>query len=351
MNQNGTAPRRTTYRRKTGGWRRMAWTLGAVLLCSCAQRDTPESWPTRPIEISCFASAGGGTDLIDRSLAAAMSPHLGTTINVVNRSGGNGGIALNHVWSRPRDGYTWGGFSESIHPAPIMGAHHTTAKDWHWFMAAGAPDVVSVRDDSPYQSLQDLVDAAKANPGTIKAAAGISGGLHAAKLMALEKGADIKFKTLPFKGSHPSQLAVLSGEADLVVTSVSEQAEHLKDGKLRPLAMVEMEPYPFPGLGEIPAAGADFPGVGDLPVRQWLGFALPMGVPDHVLTKVTDAYQKAIASPEMQQLAQDHLLTLYGYHGEEAATIAADMESAWTWALHELGIAQKSPEEFGIPRP
>lgn len=335
----------------TGRWLYLQLALATALLCSCSKPDSPESWPTRPIEISCFASAGGGTDMVDRSLAAAMSPHLGVTVNVVNRSGGNGGIALNHVWSRPKDGYSWGGFSESIHPAVVMGAHHTTAKDWHWFMAAGAPDVLSVGKDSAFQSLDELVAAAKAEPGTVKAAAGISGGLHHAKLLSLEKGADIRFKTLPFKGSHPSQLAVLSGEADVVITSISEQAELIKGGQLRPLAMVEMEPYEFPEVGAIPAAGATYPGIGDLPVRQWLGIALPKGVPDTVLAKVTEAFEKAMADPEMVQLARDRFLTLYGYHGEEAARIAAEMESAWTWALHDLEIAQHSPEEFGIPRP
>lgn len=336
---------------RTRAWLYLPVALAAAVFCSCTPPDTPESWPARPIEISCFASAGGGTDTVDRSLAAAMSPHLGVTVNVVNRSGGNGGIALNHVWSRPRDGYAWGGFSETIHPAPVMGAHDSTAKDWHWFMAAGAPDVLSVRTDADYASIDELVAAAKADPGTIKAAAGISGGLHHAKLLSLEKGADIRFKTLPFKGSHPSQLAVLSGEADIVITSISEQAELLKGGKLRPLAMVEMETYEFPGIGTIPAAGATYPGVGDLPVRQWLGIALPKGVPEEVLAKVTDAFVKAMEAPEIKQLAEDRFLTLYGYHGEEAMRIATEMESAWTWALHDLGIAQKSPEEFGIPRP
>ena len=115
--------------------------IGAFALAACKDSAAPRAWPARTIEMSCFVSAGGGTDTVDRTLAAALEPHLGVKVNVVNRTGGNGAIALNHVWSKPKDGYTWGGFSETIHPAPVMGAHHTTAKDWHWFMAAGAPDV------------------------------------------------------------------------------------------------------------------------------------------------------------------------------------------------------------------
>ncbi|OPZ20921.1 MAG: Tripartite tricarboxylate transporter family receptor [candidate division BRC1 bacterium ADurb.BinA364] len=338
-------------RRRFAGIAVSCLAFAAASLAGCKQTVSDAAWPSRPIEISCFAAAGGGTDLIDRALAGAMGQILGASINVVNRTGGNGGVALNYVWSNPRDGYTWGGFSESIHPAPVMGAHHTTAKDWHWFMAAGAPDVISVGPNSPYKSLDDLIADAKARPGQVKAAASLSGSLHHAKLLALEKGAGVQFKMLPFKGSQPSNLAILSGEADVVFTSISEQAELLKDKKLIPLAMAEMEPYEFPGLGTIPAAGAQFPGLGELPVQQWLGFALPIDTPADILSKITDAFVKAMESPEIKQLAADTFLTLYGYHGEEAGRRAAEMESAWCWTLYDLGIAQKSPEEFGIPRP
>ena len=96
-------------------------------------------FPKRPIEISCFASAGGGTDTTDRAIAKAMEPFLGITINVVNRTGGAGGVAMNAVWSKPHDGHYWGGFSESILPAPVMGGHHTSAKDRIYYMVGGHP--------------------------------------------------------------------------------------------------------------------------------------------------------------------------------------------------------------------
>jgi tripartite-type tricarboxylate transporter receptor subunit TctC len=309
-------------------------------------------WPKRPIEVSCFAGAGGGTDTTDRAIAKAMEPYLGVNINVVNRTGGAGGVAMNAVWSKPHDGYSWGGFSESILPAPVMGGHHTSAKDWIYYMVGGAPGVVSVRSDSKYKTLDQLVKAAKANPGKIKASASATGGIWHTKLIALESGTGIKFNFVPFNGSHPSQVATITGEVEVVLTSISEQAELVKAKKLVPLAMVELKPYNFPGVGTIPAAVDKYPGVAKLlPLDQWLGFALPADVPPDVIKEVNNAFVKAMQTQAIKDLAKNRNMSLYGYYGGEAQGVAQKMESVWTWTLFDLGIAKKSPAEFGIPKP
>ncbi len=311
-----------------------------------------EEWPTRPIEISCFAGAGGGTDTTDRAIAKAMEPFLGVPINVVNRTGGAGGVALNAVWSKPHDGYAWGGFSESILPAPVMGGHHTSAKDWVYYMVGGAPGVVSVRSDSKFKTLAQLVEAAKASPGKVKASASATGGIWHTKLIALESGTGIKFNFVPFNGSHPSQVAAITGEVEVVLTSISEQAELVKAKKLVPLAMVELKPYDFPGVGTIPAAVDSYPDVAKLlPLDQWLGFALPADTPQAVIKKVDDAFAKAMETKAIKDLAKNRNMTLYGYYGDKAKGVANKMESVWNWTLYDLGIAKKSPAEFGIPKP
>lgn len=327
------------------------WLAAVAILALCAMPAMAAEWPTRPIEISCFAAAGGGTDLVDRTIAKAMEPFLKTRINVVNRLGGGGGVALDYVWSRPHDGYNWGGFSESILPAPVMGAHTTSAKDWLYFMVAGAPGVISVRPESPYKSLDDLVKAAKAKPGEIKASASQSGSIWHTKLIALMQGADIKFNFLPFNGSHPSQVAAMTGEADAVLTSVSEQAELLKAKKLIPLAMVELKGYDFDGV-KIPAAVEKYPDVAKLlPLDQWLGFALPADTPKDIVAKVTEAFKKAMQSDLIKDMAKTNRLSLYGYYGDQAQKVAFGMERVWSWALWDLKVAKKSPADFGIQKP
>lgn len=310
-----------------------------------------ESWPSKPITVSCFAAAGGGTDLISRMVAQAMEPELGVKFNVVNRTGGRGGAAINHVWSRPRDGYEWGGFSESVIPAPVMGITETTTKDWAYFMVAGAPGVISVAPDSPFQSLEQLVAALKANPKSIKAGAGLTGGLWHTKLLALEEAAGIQFQFIPYKGSQPSQLAVLTKEVDVVLTSISEQAELIRGGRVRPLAMVEMKPQELETFGTIPAAGEKYPGLAALPVGQFLGFALPADTPPSILARVTTAFEKIMQDEELIAYCEEQLLQVMGIHGEAARTQTLNAERVWTWKLHDLGITVKSPADLGIERP
>jgi tripartite-type tricarboxylate transporter receptor subunit TctC len=218
-------------------------------------------------------------------------------------------------------------------------------------MVAGAPGVISVSPDSDYQTLQQVVTAAKARPGMINAAAAKIGGIWHTKLLTLEKAAGIRFNFIPYDGSNPAQLALLSGEVEVVVSSVSEQAEMIKANKLRPLAMLEAASYDFPGLGTIPAAAESYPEVADVMVTQWLGFALPADTPPRVLEKITGAFQRAMESDEVQEMIKTRLLTPYGHYGEKADQLARQTEQGWTWMLHDLGIAERSPEELGIPRP
>ncbi|MDQ8180628.1 tripartite tricarboxylate transporter substrate binding protein [Pelagicoccus sp. SDUM812005] len=326
----------------------------ALFLSGCGPASNSaetDSWPTKPITISCFAAAGGGTDLISRMVAQAMEPELGVKVNVINRTGGRGGAAINHVWSRPRDGYEWGGFSESVIPASVLGITETTTKDWAYFMVAGAPGVISVAPDSPFKSLEDLVAALKANPKSVKAAAGLTGGLWHTKLLALEEAAGVQFQFIPYKGSQPSQLAVLTQEVDVVLTSISEQAELIRGGRVRPLAMVEMAPKELDGFGTIPAAGVNYPGLSALPVGQFLGFALPADTPTDILARITSAFEKIMQDKELISYCDEQLLDLMGIHGEESLAMTLKAERVWTWKLHELGITVKSPADLGIARP
>ncbi len=341
-----------------GMWRLIRFSPCILLLSvlGCGPIEAPNlvtsGWPKKPITISCFAAAGGGTDAVSRMIAKLMKEELGVNVNVVNRTGGRGGAAINYVGVRVRDGYNWGGFSESMLTASVLGITESTASDWTFFMLAGAPGVLSVPEDSKYTDLESLVAAAKAAPKTVKVSASLTGGIWHTKLLALEGAADVSFQFIPYnKGSQPSQLAALSGEVDAVLTSISEQAELIRGKKLRPLAMIEADSYEFPERGTIPSAAAAYPDVTKIPVSQFLGFALPSDTPGVILEKITAAFEKIAASDEVKAFCESRLLTLQGWHGEEADKRAQSAEQAWVWKLDELGITVESPAAFEIPKP
>jgi len=325
-----------------------AGALGALLAGAAAAAD---EWPARPIEDSVWASAGGGTDFTNRLITSAMEPHLGVTINVVNRTGGGGGVAMNHVWSKPHDGYWWLGASEAMQNIAVMGFHDTTTEDWRWYMVGGSPGSLAVPADSPYETLDEFIEAAKADPGSVKVSHCAIGCVWHLKALALGEAADVRFNNIPYEGSATAMVGALTGETDAVASSIQEQSEYIKAGKMRSLGMIEMEPFDFPDVGEIPAIGASYPGIAEMPARQWLGIAIPNDVPEDRVAKIDAAFEQAMASDKVQNTLKENFLSPMGQYGEDSQEVLRAMESAVSWKLYELEVAKISPEEFGIPKP
>lgn len=171
------------------------------------------------------------------------------------------------------------------------------------------------------------------------------------KALALGQGANAEFNYIPFEGSAPAQVAALTGEVDAVVSSVSEQAEFIKAGKYRPLAMIEMEPYEFPGFGTIPASGATYPKIQDIPAMQWLGIAIPKDTPPDVVATIDAAFEKAMQDPKLRTLETERFMNLTGEYGEKAEEILDKMERVMSYKLFELGVAETNPADLGIEKP
>ena len=320
--------------------------LGLALIAGDAR-----AWPDRPIEISVWASAGGGTDTVNRYLAEAMQAHLGGRINVVNRTGGGGGVAMNHVWTQPRDGYAWLGASEGMQVVRVLDYHDSSTKDWRWYMVAGAKGVISVAADSRFQSLDDLVQEATANPGQVRVSHCAIGCVWHMKALALGHGAGIELNYIPFEGSATAQMGALSGEVEAVVSSIQEQAEFIKAGRFRPLAMIEMEGFEFPELGTIEGAGETYPRIAEIPAAQWLGMAIPKDTPAEIVAQIDAAFVEAMKDAKIDTLRTERFMSLMGQYGDEAEAILTRMEQSVSWKLFELGVADRSPDTVGIPAP
>lgn len=325
--------------------------LAAAAALAFALPAAAQNWPSKPIDLAVWAAAGGGTDTTNRFLAQAMEKILGGKINVSNRTGGGGGVAMTHVWGQPRDGHTWLGASEAMQVVKVLEYHKTGTPDWRWYIVAGAPGVISVKADSPHKTLDDLIAAAKKTPKAVKISHCPIGCVWHMKALSLGQAAGADLNYIPYDGSGPAHIAGLTGEVDAVVSGIAEQAEFIRAGKLRPLAMIEMEPFEFPGKGTIPAAGAKYPEITKIPARQWLGMAIPKDTPADIVAKIDAAFVKAMDDPKVKSLATERLFLLYGEYGDKAEKSLQAMENVMSWKLHELGVAQKSPDTFGIAKP
>lgn len=332
---------------------RLTTVLAAAGLLTGAMAAHAQEYPSRDIIDVVVWAAGGGTDTLNRLIMAEMQPHLGVRTNVVNRTGGVGGSAgMSYVYSQPADGYTLAGISESNVTAGVQGGWDKRFNVWQPYIIGGSPDLISVTASSPYKSLKELIDAAKAKPGEIRAGASAAGSIHHLNLLALEKGTGADFNYIPYDGSAPAQNAAVSGEVQVVVTSLAEQQQLLRAGRLRPLAMLTPNPSKIEGIGDIPSAFANYEQLKQhLPIKQAIGFAVRADAPEAAKQKLADAFKKAVASEKVKEWAVKNFYEISGATGEEAGKEFDRLESLFAWTLHDLGAASVSPEKLGIPKP
>jgi tripartite-type tricarboxylate transporter receptor subunit TctC len=312
-----------------------------------------QDYPSRDITNVVVWSAGGGTDTANRLIMAEMQEHLPVRINVTNRTGGVGGsVGMSYVFEQPADGYTLAGISESVVTAGVQGGWDQRMDVWYPFIIGGSPDLVSVSADAPWQTLDELIEAARAAPGEIPAGASAAGSIHHLNLLAFEKGTGTTFNYIPYDGSAPAQNAAVAGEVQLVVTSVAEQQQLLRAGRLRPLAMLVEEDMELEGVGTIASAFTPYPELAEhLPIKQAIGFAVVDSAPDEVKATLTEAFDAAMQSEKVQSWLAENYYNASGLSGEAAKAEFDRLESLFAWTLHELGAASVDPAELGIPQP
>ena len=260
-----------------------------------------DTFPNKPVKLVVGYAAGGPTDVIARIVGQEISQTLGQPVVVDNRAGANGNIGTETVARSPADGYTLivNTLSHNVNPLLNPGiAKYDPAKDFTPVsLAVVLPQLLVVANDSPYQTIADLVKAAKAEPGKVSyGSAGNGGSAHlVAELLAVRSG--VKLTHVPFKGNGPALTEVMSGRVDFIFYPMIGVASHVADKKLRILAVTTDKRHPdFPNVPTMAEAG--FPGfeayVGPV------GFMAPAGTPAPVVDKLGSAIRVALAKPAVR---------------------------------------------------
>ena len=195
-----------------------------------------QSFPERPITVVVMYAAGGGTDTIMRKLAEEMAAAKGWTINVINKPGAVGGVATQFVNAARSDGYTVLGGANYNRFVRVLGhADFVPWQEWIPFKAGNALASWSVRADSPFQTFDDAIAAAKAEPGSVSISTSGTGGVWHELALIVANLAGIELKYVPYKGGKPATLAGLQGETDIAGGGVHEHVDLVRAGKLRNL--------------------------------------------------------------------------------------------------------------------
>ena len=307
--------------------------------------------PDKPITIIVPWSAGGSTDQVTRVVAGELEEALGQKVVIVNQPGASGSVGTKGAWDAPRDGYTWAaGAASDLGTYPVLDMLDVTLDNWALFLNVANVSVIGVNPDSPYQDVTGLLDAMKADPGQVSVAtAGLSSAGHNA-MEAIAQQTGVAYKHVTYDGGNPAVIATVSGETEVTTQLASEQAEMIRAGRIRPLAVIGTEPLELAGHGTIAAITDQLPDISL--ATNYFGIWTPKDVPAEVLETMTQVWSDTIAnSKALKEYAADRGALFTPYSGDDAHERAMGMVRQNAWLLFDGGKAAKSPEEFGIERP
>jgi tripartite-type tricarboxylate transporter receptor subunit TctC len=280
---------------------RVAIFLAAVAAAAAGAGPARAEWPDRPIKMVVPFSAGSSSDTIARIIAAKMGERLGQQIVVENRVGGSTIIGTDSVAKSAPDGYTLQLANTTTHAASA--ALNATlpfdpVKDFAPVAMIGvSPFVLLGATQVAARTLKDFVALAKAKPGSLSYASAGTGTLaHLAGELFKHKAA-IEVTHVPYRGSAQSMIDLMQGRIELSVSTIPPTLQHIREGKLRALAvMSEKRNASLPDVPTVAEAGV--PGC---EATLWTAIVVPAGVPADIIKRLNSAVLAAVAAPEIRQ--------------------------------------------------
>ena len=282
--------------------------IAAVVAVLGAGPAAAQFKPTKPIEFMTHTGPGGGGDVFARGIAAAMEKEglMPVRMQVVNKTGGGGATAMAYLVNEKKgDTHTIAVFTGLWFTNPIMRKEFKfTMKDLTPVVRlVTEPAMIVVKNDAPYKSLKDFIDAAKQNPGQLKQSAGSLGSRDWVVRQLLMTNTGTSWAYISFPGGGERIAALLGGHVNMMLIEPQEAGEHIRAGNLRVIATVAEKRLPaFPDVPTIKEAGFNVPNV-----PQVRGIVAPPGVPAEVVAYWEDLFARFIKTPSWQKYLADNM--------------------------------------------
>ena len=281
-----------------GGWFRIA-AVTAAMLAMGGGVSAQSPFPAKPVHIFVPYAAGGGVDILARTLGDVVSKAWGQTVVVENRPGAGGVVASQALVSSAPDGYTLivVASGHATNPFLYPKIPYDTFKDFTPIsLLASSPNILLVRADSPFKTLADVIAQAKAKPGSLSFAhAGTGTSTHLAGEL-LKNLANIDIAAIPYKGGAPAINDLLGGQIPLSFNNGPESVGQIAAGTLRALAVTTAARAPF--LPEVPSIGETVPGYD---TEVWWGLLGPGGMPRELLEKLSLDFVAAVNTEAVKE--------------------------------------------------
>ena len=297
-----------------------------------------DSWPSRPVHIIVPFAPGGSSDILVRLVAAKMGPMLKENIIIENKPGAGGMIGADYVAHAKPDGYTFLAAQVgtlAYDPALYKDVPYDPIKSFKPVaQQSEQPNLVVVNAALPVHSVAELVAYAKANPGKLNySSAGVGSDAHiSTAYFAYTTGIDIVH--VPFVGTGPSLVALMSGEAQLTITGPLPVMPAVKSGKLRILAVTTLKRLAF--LPDVPTVAES--GYSGFESVAWTGIVAPADTSDEIVRKFHDTSNAVLSDPEfVAQLREQGAEPVTNSSAQFGALIQNDLKK-WGDVIRKLNI-------------
>jgi tripartite-type tricarboxylate transporter receptor subunit TctC len=309
---------------------RRTWMLGAAAapLLACPAR-AQSGFPSRPIRIVIGFPPGGGIDILARLIAPKMSERLGQPVVVENRPGANGLIATQGVVQSEADGHTiLFGTTGNLAVNPVLYAGQPGMDMQRDFaplsQVASLGFVLVVNPSVKANSLKELIDLAKANPGTMMFSSSGNGGLPHLSGELLNLQAGIRTQHVPYRGSAPAFTDLISGQVNFMFDALAIAQPHIEGNRLRAIATTG--PKRMAALPNVPAANETLP---KFEVVNWYAMAVRGGTPPAIISRLQQDVARALTQPDVAERARTLGLDLVGSTPEEFGRFQREEIEKW----------------------
>ena len=258
-------------------------------------------YPKKPVTLVCWSSAGSGHDLMARMIAKVGEKYLGQPIVVVNKQGGSGRVAMSYVLNQRPDGHVLMTNTRSMTLRFREPNARVTVDDFAYISrVVSAPFVIVVNKDSPFKSIDDLFEFARANPGKVNIGGYSIKSVDESLAGEIEAAVGIDLNYVPYRGGKEPVVAVLGGHIDVAIANPSEMITNYEAGNLRALALATEERFsPFDDVPTLTELG--YPVAPD----YWRGVMASKDVPDEVVDKWDDVLKQVVADPEFIEFLEN----------------------------------------------
>ena len=286
-----------------------SFALALLVAVLGAQGALAQTFPTRPVTIIVPYPPGGLIDLVARQIQARFQTELGQSVIIENRSGAGGNVGAEAVARATPDGHTVLLANPSLAISPLIypKLNYKPIEDFAYIGQYGTvPNVLVVHPSIPAKTVQEFIAYVKQNPGKLNYG---SPGYGTSPQMSSElfKAMTNTFIVhIPFRGSGPSQAAMLSGEIQMMFDNLPPQLPHIKSGKVRALAVTSLKRSPV--VPDLPTL--DEAGLKGYEVTAWFGLVAPAATPKPVVARLNEALNKTTQDPKVKELLESNGATV-----------------------------------------